>query len=210
MTFETTKDWLAGWANKQANLCRVKGVLGLVLGPICLGVALTAVYYVARLFSHDAAGNLGDSQKSLWITLAVLPLLFIGNAIVPRRNLMEERMAEGGTFAGPVARWEARKAALMWFLFTGPRLINWSIDSFRSAKKFAAMDFHSCAAVLWVLMLNPRRVPYDEVMANLDWLNLEETLPQLQMIEGVLFLKTPPPGLTLVPELRAAIRGVSQ
>jgi hypothetical protein len=118
---------------------------------------------------------------------------------------MEKRMEEGVPF-GPTARAEVQIQFLFWILFTGPRLFNWSIASFRSAGKFASMDVHSCAAVLWVLMANPRRVPYDEIMANLDWLNLEETLSQLKQVEGVLFLKGPPQGLSLTTELRTAIR----
>src|SRR5689334_1215505 len=125
MDFETVKSWLVQWTEKQAKNCRLKGIAGVVLGPIALAVASVLVYAMARVFTHDRSYNPGNSTKCIWITLAVLPLMFIGNRIVPRRDLMDERMSEGpeDSFLG---RYAARRMTLvyffMWILFTGPRL----------------------------------------------------------------------------------------
>lgn len=204
MDFETIKSWLAQWTEKQAKNCRLKGIAGAILGPIALTVALLLVYCLARLLTHDASNHPGSSTTGIWITLAVLPLMFIGNRVVPRRNLMEERMSgELGYFAG-------RRVALLyffvWILFAGPRLFDWAIHSFREIKSWKEMDTHSCGAVLWLLLTRPRKVPYEDIRKQLDWLDLDATLEQLKLIPGILFLKIPPPGLTLTQEFRDDVR----
>lgn len=204
MDFETVKSWLAQWTEKQAKNCRLKGIAGAILGPIALAVALLLVYCLARLLTHDASNHLGSSTTGIWTTLAVLPLMFIGSRVVPRRNLMEERMSgELGYSAG-------RRVALlnffMWILFAGPRLFDWAFNSFRDIKTWKEMDTHSCAAVLWLLLTRPRKVPYEDIRQQLDWLDLDATLEQLKLIPGILFLKTPPPGISLTEEFRDLVR----
>lgn len=204
MDFETVKSWLAQWTEKQAKNCRLKGIAGVILGPIALLVALLLVYCLARLFTHDASNNPGSSSKGIWIALAVLPLMFIGNRLVPRRNLMEERMS------GELDHYAARRLALpylfMWILFTGPRLFDWAFSSFRKIKSWKEMDTHSCGAVLWLLLTRPRKVPYEDIKQQLDWLDLDATLEQLKQIPGILLLNTPPPGLSLTQEFRDEVR----
>jgi hypothetical protein len=209
MDFETIKSWLTKWTEKQAKNCRLKGIAGVILGPIALAVALVLVYSMARVLTHDRSYNSRSSTKCLWITLAVLPLMFIGNRLVPRRDLMDERMSEGpeDSFLGHYA---ARRVALlyffMWILFTGPRLFDWAFRSFRQIKSWKAMDTHSCAAVLWLLLSRQRKVPYEDIRQQLDWLDLDTTLEQLKLIPGILFLQTPPPGLSLTQEFRDDVR----
>jgi hypothetical protein len=204
MDFETIKSWLAHWTEKRAKNCRLKGIAGVILGPIALVVALLLVYCLARVLTHDTSYNPGSSTKCVWIALAVLPLMFIGNKVVPRRNLMEERLS------GELGHYAARRMALpflfMWILFTGPRLFDWAFSSFREIKSWKAMDTHSCAAVLWLLLSRPRKVPYEDIRQQLDWLDLDATLEQLKQIPGILFLQTPPPGLSLTQEFRDEVR----
>ena len=209
MDFEAVKAWLTRWMNRQANAYRLKGILGMALAPAALAAALTLVYWLLRLFTHDVANNLGDPRKCLWITLAVLPCLFIGNRLAPRRNLMEERMSAGPeTSLGEhyANRSQVTVLFFLWIVFTGPRLFDWAVDSFRESKRLQQMDLHSCAAVLWKLIFTPRKVPFDELQRDLEWLNLEAVLPEMKRIPGVLILQAPPAGLSLTPDLRNLIR----
>jgi hypothetical protein len=209
MDFETIKSWLAQWSEKQAKTCRLKGIAGVILGPIALAVASVLVYAIALASTHDRSYNSGNSTAAFWITIAVLPLMFIGNRLVPRRDLMDERMSEGpeDSFVG---RYVARRVALlyffMWILFTGPRLFDWAFRSFREVKSWKEMDTHSCAAVLWLLLTRQRKVPYEDIRQQLDWLDLDTTAEQLKLIPGILFLQTPPPGLSLTQEFRDEVR----
>ena len=94
----------------------------------------------------------------------------------------------------------------LWILFTGPRLLDWAIHSFRESARWKQTDTHSCAAVIWMVATRPRKVSFEDIRRELDWLDLEATLPQLKRIPGVLFLKGPPPGVGLTQEFRSAMR----
>jgi hypothetical protein len=199
MNFETVKLWFGGWVEKRIGSCRVRAAVGFILGPIALVVALCLVYWMTRLLTHDQANNLGSSRTAFWVTLVLLPLLFVGNRLVPRRNLMEERMSEG---PGYFSRSQTVRYFFMWILFTGPRCFDWALDSIREMKTWRSVDTHSCAAVLWLLLSRPRKVSYEDIQRDLDWVNLDVTLPELARIPGILFLKAPPPGLSLAQEFR--------
>jgi hypothetical protein len=41
---------------------------------------------------------------------------------------------------------------------------------------------------------------------QLDWLNLDAVLPDITRIPGIVFLKTPPPGLSLTQDFRDQVR----
>jgi hypothetical protein len=201
MDFEIIKSWLAQWTNRQIRNYRLMGVLGLMLAPIALIAATICVYWLLRLFVHDASGNLGEPKKCFLISLAIIPCLFIGNYLSPRRDLMEEQLSEGRS-----VRREVVPLLLFWFLFTGPRLFNWAFSSFGNARRFQAADTHSCAAVLWMLVSRSGKVSFDEMQKQLDWLKLDAVLSDINRIPGIVVLKTPPPGLSLTQEFRDQIR----
>jgi hypothetical protein len=136
------------------------------------------------------------------IALCAAPLMFLGNRLIPRRNLMEERMADPTS----ASRVEARLQFLLWILFAGPRLFGWAIRSFREAERIRRVDAHSCGAVLWMMLNSVRKVTFEEIQRDLDWLNLDDTLADLREIDGVLVLHGPPPAFSMTPELREEIK----
>jgi hypothetical protein len=91
-------------------------------------------------------------------------------------------------------------------MFTGPRLCNWAIASMREARQWQRQDAHGCAAVLWLLLSRPKKVPYEDFQSEIPWLDLANVLPQITQISGVLQLQGPPAGLSLTDDLRKAIR----
>ena len=139
----------------------------------------------------------------LLICLAIVPCLFIGNRLVPRRDLMEEQLSEGPDRS---LRRQVVPLLFLWILFAGPRLLDWAIRSFGEARRWKQMDVHSCAAVLWVLMSRTGKVSFDEIREKLAWLDLEAVLPEMKRLEGVVFLKTTPAGLSLTQDFRDQIR----
>jgi hypothetical protein len=208
MDFEAVKTWLEMRNDRLSARCRALGIFGLVLFPLGLAVAWGLLYGLLRLFTHDSLGP-NNALKCFWIALGCLPLLFLANRLVARRDLMTERMEEGVP-----ASFHGRRAAnavvivsfLCWILFTGPRLLDWALQSFRKSRTLKRQDTHSCAAVLWLLLSRPRKVSFEDLRREIDWLDLETVLPQLKLISGILFLQTPPPGLALTQDLRNAIR----
>jgi hypothetical protein len=203
MDFEAVKAWLARRTQKQSGNCRLLGMLGLVLAPVALIVATICVYWLLRLFTHDASYNPGDPTLCLLISLAVIPCLFIGNRLVPHRDLMEEQLSEGPDRS---IRRQVVPLFFLWILFTGPRLFDWAFRSFGEARRWRGMDIHSCAAVLWLLISKPGKVSFDDMRQQLDWLNLDAVLPDITRIPGIVFLKTPPPGLSLTQDFRDQVR----
>jgi len=208
MDFETVKAWLTRWTNGQMRNCRLAGILGLTLGPPALAGALAFIYWLLRLFTYNESGP-DKRSMCLWITVAALPCMFIGNRFTPRRDLMEERMSEGPatSFSGHyVARGEVLLQVFLWIMFTGPRLFDWALRSLRKIGHWKQFDTHSCAAVLWLLMNRPRKVPFEEIQTELPWLDLPSAIPQVRRIPGVLQLQAAPIGLSLTQDLRDTIR----
>ena len=106
----------------------------------------------------------------------------------------------------PRRRSEVVGLLFLWILFTGPRLLDWGLASFREARRWQEMDTHSCAAVLWLLSSRYKKVPYEDFQSELPWLDLPAALMELERVPGILRLQTPPPGLGLTDDLRKAIR----
>ena len=187
MNFEIVKLWFTQWIEKRASSCRTKAIIGFILAPIALAVAMLLVYGLTRLFTHDIRYNPASSRTGVWVALAVLPLLFVFNRLVPRRNLMEERMSDGPPDS-LVGRYLDRRLMvlyfLMWILFTGPRLIDWALGNLREIDAWKKTDTHSCAAVLWLLLSRSRKVPFEEFQRELDWLNMDTTLSRAMSDSG--------------------------
>jgi len=209
MDFESVKSWLTRWTERQATHCRWKGIFGLVLTPLALGTGGTLIFFVLWISLHDQYHHPGNPKTCLWITLGILPCLFIANRFTPRRDLMEERMHEGApdSFAGDaVERREVLLLTFLWIVFTGPRLVDWALSSFRQMRRAKRMDTHSAAAVLWLALTRGKKVPYEDLQREFDWLDLDTVLPELGQIPGIVFLKNPPPGLSLTQDLRDEIQ----
>jgi len=51
-----------------------------------------------------------------------------------------------------------------------------------------------------------KRGAHPDIQRELDWLDLEGTLPQFAWIPGVLYINTAPGALSLTEDLRTAIR----
>ena len=208
MSFDKVKAWLEQATNKRIRNYRLKGFLGLALGPAAVIVAMGFICIVLMAYSvraHRYDGGAGLTwMECAGIALAVVPVLFLTNRFVPRWDVVERRMSEGpGTPIG--RRAEGTVQIVLWILFTGPRLFEWATHSFKKARVLKTQDTHSCAAVLWVLVTHQRKVPFTDIESAVPWLNLETTLPEVRAIPGVLDFQTPPPGLGLTPELREAL-----
>lgn len=207
MDFEIVKELFMQHMNKRTKICRLKGILGFIFFPIVLAVAVACVYGLLRLFTYKRYGP-DNGGTCLWIALGSLPIMFIGNWLTPRgESLMERRMREGAPMpGGAVNRGTVFFHLFLWVMFTGPRLCNWAIASMREAHQWQEQDAHGCAAVLWLLVSRPKKVPYEDFQTELPWLDLPSVLPQITRVSGVLQLQSPPAGLSLNDDLRKAIR----
>lgn len=201
MDFEAVKAWYADSVNRRIRRCRFMGILGLVLMPLALALACGFLFCFLCLGSMRRSGTLSTST-CVWISLGLIPLMFLVNLGLPKKNFLDRHVEEGTR----AMKGEVYAQVLLWIIIAGPRLMDWSLNSFREIKWLRERDMHGCSAVLWVLFSNYKRVSYDDIQAALPWLNMEATIPVVLTIPGVIQLRQPPEGLSLHQELRDAMR----
>ncbi|MDB6058118.1 MAG: hypothetical protein JWO95_1962 [Verrucomicrobiales bacterium] len=207
MDFDYIKAWLERYNASVMSKCRLCGILGLIIFPIALVAGFILVFVIVGAFTTDRSG-FPRVAVAFWISLGVMPCLFLGNYLMRDRRKEKRWNDESADSVLDlmILRYKLFFAIIGWVLFTGPRLLSWSLDSFRNARLISQQDTHSCAALLWLLNSRPSRVPLEEIPTILEWLNLESTMPELQKVPGVLYFPGPPAGLTLSTDLRSAIK----
>lgn len=208
MDFDYIKAWLERYNANVISKRRLCGILGMILFPIGLIAGFILVFLIAGVFTTDPYGR-PRLAAAFWIALACVPLMFLGNYLMRdrrKRNYWDTDTGPDGVLSMMFLRYRIIYAVVCWILFTGPRLLTWSIDCFQKARAIGQQDTHGCAALLWLLASRPGRVPFEEIPPVLEWLDLETTLPEVQKIPGVIYLAGPPAGLTLSADLRTAIK----
>ncbi|HWI56935.1 MAG TPA: hypothetical protein VNZ22_06900 [Bacillota bacterium] len=215
-------DWLRAWAQKQALLNLVGGV-GTLLAGIGILIATWALVYAVCLFAlgpwlgyrhwaHSVAG---------WV---FIPALFWGNARTSREYLSDYSVTVGttsetvvsfylpgvgmGSTINPLApnTMHSGVKIITDCLYAGPRIVMAAFAVFRKSGRLRQLDVEGCGAVLTVLLLAGRKTSFQEIVQQIEWLNPPQVFSQLGDIEGVIFLRAEPAGLTLSQELRETLR----
>jgi hypothetical protein len=210
MHFERIKEWLTAKTAKEIRIRILLAILGLILTPIGIAVGAFVIFIIARVVTRDSSDPRMD-VKCFWFALITIPVLFLLNLLMPRqtKDVYYHDDPDLSLTGQYMTRQKTKLKVMLWLLLTGPRLVDWVIFSFRRMLQLKRQDTHSCAAVLFVLFTKSKRVSYADIQAELDWLNLEQTLPQLTWLEGLLFVTTAQqPALNLNEDLRAEIRQV--
>jgi len=202
MNFEAVKAWYTESVRRRIRNCRLAIFFGLLLMPVALAAAVCLVYGLLHGFGRRHEEPL-SSATCWWISLAMIPVMFLSNLAVPRKNFLDRHVEEGTR----AMRGEVYAQVFLWILLGGPRLLNWALDSFHEMKWLRTRDIHGCAAVLWVLNSNYKRVSYEDIQVALPWLDLDATIPVVLTIPGVVQLRTPPEGLSLTQDMRDSMRG---
>jgi len=182
--------------------------LGLALTPIALIVSGLIILILCEMFAQEKSSSRSDTI-CLWATMGILVLLFVINYFVGRQKEPEKYYHDDpdlSVVGQAVSRQKAKISVLLWILFTGPRLVNWWIFSFREIGRLRRLDIHSGAAMLWVLLYKGKRLSYPDIQKEMDWLNVEATAPLLSWLPGMLYINSDPPALSLTEDLRKAIR----
>jgi hypothetical protein len=76
------------------------------------------------------------------------------------------------------------------------------VHNLRRAKRLVAIDAEGCGEILSFLLERDKRAPLTEIVAAFPGRSLDALFPQLAELQGVLFLKSEPPGLSLSTDLR--------
>jgi hypothetical protein len=201
MNFEAVKAWYAESVRRRMRNCGIAGVLGILLMPLALALGSALIFGMLHGVGRRRHAMV-DSTTALWISLGVIPLMFLLNQAVPRKNFLDRHVEEGTR----AMRAEVYAQVFLWIVLAGPRLLDWSMASLREQKRLAGVDVHGCAAVLWLLLSRYKKVPYEEIQPAIPWLDIDNTLPQVLAIPGVVALNVPPPGLSLTQDMRDMMR----
>lgn len=155
------------------------------------------------------------------VALLVLVLLFIGNARTDQEYLSEYSLTPGtasdeivvfylptvGTVSNlnPLAPDYTRNAVKMIvdISFSGPRLAAAALRAARKARRLRQMDVPHATEVLAVLLSARGKVSFSELLPQIGKHDPTRVFVPLHDIEGVVFLQSPPQGMSLTQELRA-------
>ena len=208
MNFEAVKAWYTESVRRRIRNCGLAGVFGIILMPFALALAVALIFAILHGFGSRRTEPM-SATAAVWISLAAIPVMFIGNRCVPRQSLMDQWAGDGPPDSlgeRYKRRWQLYFAIVAWILFAGPRLLDWSIASWRERARLKSVDIHSCSAVLWLLLSRYKKVPYDDIQAAIPWLDMDATIPQVMAIPGVLALTVAPAGLSLTEDMRKGMR----
>jgi len=210
--------WLRVKANREAGWAVLGGVGLLLLGIV--GVVLTlGIIYAVVWFGFEWIWPLSFPIRLL-ISLAIVVLLFVGNATTDREYLQSYSFSVGTASKKAVTFWVPRVGVVSNVnpiapdsahsyvkivtdaLYFGPRLVSDSVGLFLKANRLRRLDVDGCSAVIARLLARDRRVSFTELAESLPGIRAEKIFPQLRDLEGILFLSSDPPGMSLGTELR--------
>jgi len=191
------------------------GLGGLVVMGLTFGIAYGAVWFFLVSFFTGATG------WALWIAIALMIALFVGNLTTSREYLETFSFTTGtasdvivsfpvldhASTINPLAPDSAHSflKMIVGLLFTGPRLIMAAVRGLRRRRRLEGLDVDGCAALLSLLLEKGQRVSLTAVASALPERAIPRLLPQLALLNGVLFLKSGEPGLSLSTDLRREI-----
>ncbi len=210
-------DWLQVRVVNQSRLCLLSPLL--LVPAAVLATALTGwVIFVA--VGMGLGPLLGLSWKAVTIaTWCLLGVLFVWQFTIGRTHREEWHFSGKPLGAAdvairvvtgsPFAAFALDPAAGLMFvrllatgLLCGPRFCVLAWDLVQRGRRLKRMNIPHCAAVLTLLIKRQSRVSVEELLKDLPQADLENTLPQLADIDGVVFLSTEPIGLTVAPRLQ--------
>ena len=174
---------------------------------IAFGVALLCLTFI---IVYALSGLIFPTSPTMRLITAVLGVIatFVGNAFFSQ-TLSAAVNKSAGIGPGSVKPGNQNNDSAQTFfrliatlLFCGPKAISFGMSMAEKAKRMKKMDFDGCAAVLVLLLSRDSRVPYSEIKARIPKLDTLAVFAQMEDIDGVLFLDSDPPGLSLSEALR--------
>ena len=216
MNVSSVEAWLTRKVARESALSLL-GSVGLFLASalvlfITFWVVYCFLWFIGFQFRHWFAI---PHMVRIGVGLLVLVLLFIGNAQTDPEYLSEFSLTPGLTgdqavvfylpALGVVSPDQTRNAAKMIteLGFSGPRLAVAAWRAARKAKRLRQLDVPHAAEVLAVLLSARGKVSFSELLPQIGKHDPARVFVALHDIEGVVFLQSPPQGMSLTQDLRA-------
>jgi len=200
--------WLRHKAKGDAAWHVLYGIL-LVLGGIVLMVVVYGLIYlfvVVFLERGVARPVIGD--VALWV---IVLSFIVGYATEPDHHskhsftvgtkVVTFRVPSIGLVAGINPFTSGSRMFTEGFCL-GQRLISLAMRMFGSAYRLMRIDVEGCSAVIAILLFREGRVSFEELVKKLGRMDAVAVFRQLGDVDGVRFLASAPPGLSLSGDLR--------
>lgn len=216
--FASVRHWLERKVRARVAANLTIALTHVVLGLMLLvGTAWFAAWVLLAGFGRVveiARHNFGvplryqESERGLLVLAAVmLVLLVAGNARSGAVNLGQFGQFNWRSRAGTFAALAALGAMFSRVLYLGPSLLVQAVGFFQKWSRWKNLDREIIAEVLHLLAGESHRVAYEEIARRIRGFSHSRTVPQLHLIDGILFLTAPPGGLALTSELREELSG---
>jgi hypothetical protein len=223
MNYDLAIKWLSAWRTKAIATAVLGAAGGFLLGAVLLILAWVFLFMVSIHVVGNRMPYFGGWIHPLIATVAI-PLLFIGNACVSQETLGKYEMTTGtatdklvtipgyGSNVNPLAPNSIISVLKMVgdVLFCGPRVTVWSFKQIGRVFRLLPLDVPGCAAVLTVLHDAGQRVSYHNITESIEGLNPVRVFNQLRLLDGVIFLQSDPPGLSLGTHMKEELDRISQ
>jgi len=213
------------WLRRRS---RVRGLSSLAGAPVlvALGAGATVLMYWALVGAITAVMSACevDVQERVitWVSIGLVVAVFADYVRKRSRGIIEYSLASEPGDQTLLLRHRGRGAlALLYpdgarnaatfvlgFLYLGPWLVTSGVWLVVKARRLFALDVRGCAAVIALLAQRGHKVPYEQIAAELPWLDFRRAFQHLRVVDGVLFLWEEPPGLALSGDLSTALSGL--
>jgi hypothetical protein len=105
-----------------------------------------------------------------------------------------------------VTNLESLAKMIVTLLFIAPHLAAIGKQASDRRLRLAHMDLPGCGALLGHLLTLNKKISFRDLSALFPHLDLSRLLPQLGLLDGIVFLRAEPPGISLTGDLRAELR----
>lgn len=202
-------------------LCLAGSLAVLLLGVLALFITFWVIYVGVYIAVNWLVPHSHDTRW--WVSLGLLVLVFVVSLVTDHRRLEHDLLSSAAEDYDPF-KFELARALghselaispktwmyfITYFLCAGPRLVVQSTRLIRQALLQGTFDAEGCAAVLRLLARKDERLSYDDT---------DEAIPagherkvvyrHLRSLQGVIFLKSEPRGLSLTSEFRKQLRAL--
>jgi DNA-directed RNA polymerase subunit RPC12/RpoP len=207
------KSLVEKWLQRQlaaevfGNLA-VGGLMALLSLPLMI-INVVLIWFVVRLVfgGHPLEEMVGNSRFSWDISTVVAGILFL---VWSALYVAWHEWREWRKHNNPAPHddnppiWDTGLVVLQ-ILFAAPGAIYSALSFFNHARTWVLLDVKGCSQVLGRLLSHPRRVALDELKREFPELDWDKLLRQMHLIPGVVFLTSPPAGLSLTGEFRQTL-----
>ena len=216
MPYELVHQWLTAWTRKHALLNALTSLATFALAAFLLALTWYIIFALCIFIAPRGADGF---VAGLIIPITVLALLFWTEARTPQEYFNEISVTpvngdrvivipNVGANVNPLAPDSINATAKMISdcLCAGPRAVRGAFRFAGAAARLKRMNIELCAAVLTVLLRADGKLTYLEIDEGVADVDLAETVPALRDIDGVVYFRTEPAGMSLAQDLREEIK----